>query len=108
LQEQESFVGGAELENINILQRLQGIQLLGKELVMGSNVTPSIHPAGVSRRAAKIAPVWKTGHAVRNTVGMFQDTHIFPSLRNKIYFTRLISRELLDLFNTKKQIANAF
>jgi len=70
LQEQESSVGGAELESINILQRLQGIQLLGKELVMGSNVTPSIHPAGASKRAAKIAPAWKMGHAVRNTAGV--------------------------------------
>jgi hypothetical protein len=107
LQEQESFVGGAELESINILQRPQGIQLLGKELVMGSSVTPSIHPAGASKRAAKIAPAWKMGHAVRNTVGMFQDTysHLY---RAKICFTHLIYGEFLDLFTTKKHMANAF
>ena len=93
MQEQESVVGGAELESISILQRLQDIQLFGKELVMGSNVTHSIHHVGASKCATKIAPVWKTGHAVRNIVGMFQDTHIFPFLwsENLFYPSRLLS-----------------
>lgn len=70
LQEQEYVVVGAELESISILQRLQGIQLFGKELVMGSNVTHSIHRVDACKRAAKIVPAWKTVHAVKNTVGV--------------------------------------
>ncbi|KAM3313738.1 hypothetical protein ACQJBY_032946 [Aegilops geniculata] len=51
-------------------QNYMGIQPLEKKLVMGSNVTDSIHRVGARKCATKIAPVWKMGHAVRNTVGV--------------------------------------
>jgi hypothetical protein len=88
LWEQESVVGGAELESTNILRRLQGIQPLGKELVMESNVTDSIHRVGARKCATKIARVWKMGHAVRNTVGMF------PLYRAKIHYLPYLLRYL--------------